>query len=149
MKRTTSKKTSLKFLNPLFDNPDFAPEIQGSVVAGFPSPAGDYLEKNLDFKELFVRNESATFFVQVVGDSMIDEGIHNGDILVVDKSLDPKDNSILVCFIDGEFTVKRVKKIKGELYLIAANPDFKPIKISESSDFRPWGVVTFTIHKFR
>lgn len=124
-------------------------KIEGFVTAGFPSPAADYVEKELNFKELFIRNESSTFFVRVEGSSMINSNIYDGDILVVDKSLRPYDNSVLVCFIDGEFTVKRVSKIEGELFLIPDNPIFKPIKIDENSDFRLWGVVTFAIHRFR
>jgi len=80
---------------------------------------------------------------------MVDVNIFDGDILVVDKSLDPSTDSILVCFIDGEFTVKKVSKIGKEFFLIPANPEFKPIKIEEGSDFRLWGVVTFVIHKLR
>jgi DNA polymerase V len=124
-------------------------QVEGFVTAGFPSPANDYLEKELNFNELFVRNPSSTFFVEVSGNSMVDAGIHNGDILVVDRSIDPYDDSIVVCFIDGEFTVKKVNKIDGEYYLIPQNPAFKPIRIVEGSDFRLWGIVTFVIHKFR
>jgi DNA polymerase V len=146
MKRSLTK---VKFINPKSVNLDFRTKTEGFVTAGFPSPANDYIEKELNFKELFIRNESSTFFVQVLGNSMINAGIFDGDILVVDKSLDPLNNSILVCFIDGDFTVKKVNKIDGALYLIPENPQFKPIKIDESSDFRLWGVVTFAIHKFR
>jgi DNA polymerase V len=142
------KKTTLKIINPELVNVDFKAQLTGLVNAGFPSPAGDYIEKELNFKELFIRNESSTFFVQVAGNSMINAGIFDGDILVVDKSLEPKDNSILVCYIDGDFTVKKVKKIKGKLYLVPENPKFDLIEIKESSDFRIWGVVTFAIHKF-
>lgn len=146
---SSQNKTTIKFINPLSVNADFTFPIQGFVTAGFPSPAGDYLEQELNFKELFIKNESSTFFVQVSGNSMINAGIFDGDILVIDKSLDPCDNSILVCFIDGEFTIKRVNKIDGSFYLIPDNPQFKPIKIDEHADFRLWGVVTFAIHKFR
>jgi DNA polymerase V len=138
----------LKFLNPQFNEADSF-KIEGFVSAGFPSPAGDYVEKELNFKELFIRNESATFFVQVMGNSMINAGIRDGDILVVDKSLEPVDDSIMVCFVDGEFTVKRVSKIDDFFYLTPENPQFKPIKINECADFRLWGIVTFVIHKFR
>ena len=141
-------KVKLKVLS-LKESEDFQPVIDGYVVAGFPSPAGDYIDNELNLKTLLVRNESSTFYVQVVGNSMVDANIFDGDILVVDKSLSPSDKSILVCFIDGEFTVKKVSKIGKEFFLIPANPEFKPIKIEESSDFRLWGVVTFVIHKIR
>lgn len=141
--------TTVKFINPAHINADYSFKVEGFVTAGFPSPAGDYLDQELNFKELFIRNESSTFFVRVAGNSMINAGIFDGDILVVDKSLSPNDNSILVCFVDGEFTVKRVNKIDGAFYLVPDNPQFKPIKIDENADFRLWGVVTFAIHKFQ
>ncbi len=143
-----STNVKLRFLNPQFDDSETF-TIEGYVSAGFPSPASDYVEKELNFKELFVRNESSTFFVEVDGNSMINANIFHGDILVVDKSLNPLDNSVIVCYVDGEFTVKRVKKIDGSYYLIPENPQFKPIKIEDSSDFRLWGIVTFVIHKLR
>jgi DNA polymerase V len=142
------EKAKLRFLN-YTESEDFAPIIDGYVMAGFPSPAGDYIDNELNLKTLLMRNESSTFYVQVVGNSMVDVNIFEGDILVVDKSLDPTKDSILVCFIDGEFTVKKVSKIGKEFFLIPANPEFKPIKIEESSDFRLWGVVTFVIHDVR
>ncbi len=141
-------KVKLKILNNT-DSEDFQPVIDGYVAAGFPSPAGDYIDNALNLKELLIRNESSTFFVQVVGNSMIDANIYDGDVLVVDKSLSPCDKSILVCFIDGEFTVKRVSKVGKDFFLIPANPEFKPIKIEKTSDFRLWGIVTFVIHKLR
>jgi len=146
---SSDTKTTVKIIDPRRVSADFSFPIDGFITAGFPSPANDYIEDELNFKELFIRNESATFFVKVCGNSMINAGIFDGDILVVDKSLNPTDNSILVCFIDGEFTVKRVKKIDGAFYLIPDNPQFNPIKIEERADFRLWGVVTFAIHKFR
>lgn len=146
--QTSEEKTTLQFINPYNIKVNLPFKIEGVVSAGFPSPATDYIDKELNFKELFIKNESSTFFVQVSGNSMINSGIFDGDILVIDKSLDPTDNSILVCFIDGEFTIKRVSKIEGNYYLIPDNPQFKPIKIDEHSDFRLWGVVTFAIHKF-
>lgn len=141
-------KVKLKVLSSK-ESEDFQPVIDGYVAAGFPSPAGDYIDNELNLKTLLVRNESSTFYVQVVGNSMVDANIFDGDILVVDKSLSPSNKSILVCFIDGEFTVKKVSKIGKDFFLIPANPEFKPIKIEDSSDFRLWGVVTFVIHKLR
>lgn len=146
---TCTATQTLKVIDIQHVKTNFTTIIEGFVTAGFPSPAGDYIENELNFKELFIRNESSTFFVRVEGNSMIGAGIFDGDILVVDKSVSPYDNSILVCFIDGEFTVKRINKIDGSLYLIPDNPNFKPIKINEDSDFRLWGIVTFTIHQYR
>jgi len=143
-----SDNPTLRMLKPVIGN-DENFRVEGFVKAGFPSPANDYIEKELNFRELFIRNESSTFFVEVAGNSMINAGIHHGDILVVDKSLDLRNDSIVVCFVDGEFTVKKVNLIDGSYYLIPENPNFKPIRINEGSDFRLWGIVTFVIHKFR
>jgi DNA polymerase V len=138
----------LKLLNPQIDELDrFV--VEGVIKAGFPSPATDYLANELNLKELLVRNESATFFVEVEGDSMKGANIFNGDIIIVDKSLNPHDNSVVACFLDGEFTLKRVEKIDGSFFLVPDNPKFKPIRINEDSDFRLWGIVTYVIHKLR
>lgn len=143
-----TENVKLKVLIPKFSHTDSV-RVEGFVTAGFPSPAGDYIESELSFSDLFEHHKSSVFYVRVSGNSMINASIHDGDILVVDKSLNPKDDSILVCFIDGEFTVKKVSKIEGAYYLMPENPQFKPIKIDECSDFRLWGVVTYGIHKFR
>ena len=97
--------------------------------------------------ELLIKHPSATFFVRVQGDSMTGAGIFNGDILIVDRALEPKNGDIAVCVIDGEFTVKRLEIINDELYLAAENGQYKPIKVSEFQDFRVWGIVTYVIHK--
>ncbi len=125
------------------------PLLESFVSAGFPSPANDYLESGLDVRQLLIRNPSSTFFARVSGNSMIDAGIHDGDVLVIDKSLNPHDDSILVCCVDGEFTVKKVQKIDNDFYLVPQNKNLSPIKINESADFRLWGVVTFVIHKIQ
>ena len=123
------------------------PFYECSIEAGFPSPAEDYLDKCLDLNRELIHNPSSTFFGRVRGNSMIDAGIFDGDMLVIDKSLSPKHNSTLVCFLDGEFTVKKVAYIDDQLYLMPQNPKFKPIKVSDESDFRIWGVVVYSIHK--
>lgn len=145
--RKKNSVTALSVDNKEFDSIRLT--VEGFVTAGFPSPAGDYIDNELNLKALLVRNESSTFFVQVTGNSMQDANIFDGDILVVDKSLNPSKDSILVCFIDGEFTVKRVSKIGKDFFLIPANKEFKPIKIEEGADFRLWGVVTYVIHKIQ
>ncbi len=124
------------------------PLIESKIPAGFPSPADDYLEMSLDLNEKLIRNPSSTFFAQITGSSMENAGIHDGDIIIVDKSLQPKNDSILVCSIDGEFTLKRFKRVDNETgYLIPDNPKFKPIKVTQENNFMIWGVVTYSIHK--
>lgn len=141
-------KSKIEILN-YKDDETFKPIIEGYVAAGFPSPANDYLENDLKLKSLLIKSESSTFFVRANGNSMVNEHICDGDILVVDRSLEPNSNSILICIIDGEYTVKKVKKKGKDFYLMPASPDFKPIKIDEGSDVHLWGVVTFVIHKVR
>lgn len=117
-----------------------------SVSAGFPSPADDYMEGKLDLNEFLVRNPSATFFVRVTGDSMINAGIHSGDILIVDRSIEPKDGKIVIAVIDSELTVKRLQRMKGRVFLFPENKYYKPIEIKEEMNFEIWGVVTNVIH---
>ncbi|MBI4648840.1 MAG: translesion error-prone DNA polymerase V autoproteolytic subunit [Bacteroidia bacterium] len=124
------------------------PLTKNKISAGFPSPADDYIELKLDLNKELITNPNATFYARVRGNSMTDAGINDGDILVIDKSRTPKNNSIAVCFIDGEFTVKKIKLDKKVCYLISANPQYKPIKVTEENDFIIWGIVTYVIHKF-
>jgi len=123
------------------------PLFQTGISAGFPSPADDYIEDRIDLNRELIRNASSTFFGRVNGDSMINAGIGDGDLIVIDKSLEPKDGSIVVCVIDGEFTVKRFRKINGEIFLMPENEKYKAIKITDENDFRVWGIVTYTIKK--
>lgn len=123
------------------------PFIDTGVSAGFPSPAEDYIEQRIDLNGVLIKNPSSTFYAKVKGNSMKGAGVYDGDIVIIDKSLVPSQDSLLVCFLDGEFTLKKVKKVNDDLFLIPENPDFKPIKINPESDFRLWGVVTYTIHK--
>ncbi len=116
------------------------------ISAGFPSPADDYIDRKLDLNELLITHPAATFFVRVEGNSMINAGIHSGDILVVDRALEPNNNNIVLAILDGEFTVKRIKKLKNDLYLTPENPDFESIKIDEETNFEVWGVVTYVVH---
>jgi DNA polymerase V len=117
-----------------------------SVSAGFPSPAEDYMEGKLDLNKYLIKNPSATFFVRVTGDSMINAGIYSGDILIVDRSLSPKDSSIVIAVIDSELLVKRMQYIKNKIYLSPENPKFEPIEITGEMNFEVWGVVTTVIH---
>jgi DNA polymerase V len=122
------------------------PLFLAKISAGFPSPAEDYIDKNLDLNEYLIKHPSSTFFVRVEGDSMINAGIHSGDILIVDRALEPADNKIIIAVLNGELTVKRIQKGKDKLYLIPENDEFKPITITEETDFQVWGVVTYVIH---
>lgn len=146
-RKTIPIRPVLEFFVPDVTDELKLPLVDAFISAGFPSPADDYLEAKLDLNHLLIQHPSSTFFARVRGNSMIDVGIHDGDILIIDKSLEPQPSSVLVCFIDGEFTVKRVQKKNGDFYLVPQNKDFAPIKIEKSSDFRLWGVVTYCIHK--
>ena len=117
------------------------------VAAGFPSPAEDYASTGLDLNRELIKNPASTFYARVSGLSMVDEGINDGDLLVIDKSIEPYDGCLAVCFIDGEFTLKRFEKHKEFGLLVPANKDFKPIKVTADNDFCIWGVVTYLIKK--
>jgi DNA polymerase V len=123
------------------------PLFTAGVSAGFPSPADDFIDKTLDLNEFLISHPSATFFVRVEGTSMIEAGIHPGDILIVDKALEAGPGSIVIAVIEGEFTVKRFQRTEGRCFLLAENPNFKPIEITEGMRVEVWGVVTFVIHK--
>jgi len=122
------------------------PMIDGGISAGFPSPAQDYIDLKIDLNKELIANPSTTFYGRVRGVSMLDAGISNGDILIIDKSIEPKDGDTVVCFIDGEFTLKYIKTDGEAVLLVPANEKFKPIKITEENNFCIWGVVTYSIH---
>jgi len=121
------------------------PLAASSVHAGFPSPADDFLEGTLDLDSLVVRHPEATFFARVEGDSMKDEGIVEGDILVVDKAVEPADGCLAVAWIDGEFTLKRVRMERGRVLLVPANPVYPTIEVGPDDDFAVWGVVQWVV----
>jgi DNA polymerase V len=122
------------------------PVFLGRLAAGFPSPADDYIEGRLDLNRHLIKHPAATFFVRVSGDSMIDAGIHSGDLLVVDRSLDAVDGNVIVAALDGELTVKRLSKRGEILRLLPANRDYQPIEILTQQTFEIFGVVTNVIH---
>lgn len=124
-----------------------SPLYQSRVPAGFPSPADDYVETSLDLGEHLVTNEEATFFVRVSGNSMTGVGIHNGDILVVDRSVEPQDGSVVVAALDGELTVKRYQLRSGYPYLIPESEGYDPIPIHDGQELIVWGVVQHVIHE--
>ena len=124
------------------------PIFTSRVQAGFPSPADDHLEDTLDLNTHLIHHKEATFFVKAQGESMIGAGIHQGDILIVDKSLSPKSGKIVIAVVDGEFTVKRLHKYKGNITLKAENSEFEDIKIKGTDELIIWGVVTSVIHQY-
>ena len=122
------------------------PIFMAPVTAGFPSPAEDYIEGKLDLNEHLVKHPAATFFVRVTGDSMIDAGIHPGDILIVDRSLEAADKKVVIAVVEGELTVKRIRLINEKIVLMPENENYKPLQINNETDFEIWGVVTNVIH---
>lgn len=122
---------------------------QEGIHAGFPSPATDYMTQAIDLNKELVRHPAATFYGRVVGDSMIDAGVDEGDILVIDKALEAQDGDMAVCFIDGEFTLKHLKMKEGRIALVPANDKYPVIEVDEGTDFKMWGVVTYVIKKVR
>src|SRR4030042_2355696 len=118
------------------------PIFMATVPAGFPSPAADYEEDKLDLNRHLVKNPAATFFVRVTGDSMIGAGIHHGDLLIVDRSLEPKDKDVVVAVVSGEFTVKRIRLKNRRIFLEPENSDYFTQEITEEIEFEVWGVVT-------
>ena len=137
----------LIFFNP---NRDVRKQIhmaQEGVSAGFPSPADDFKELRISIDQEVVRNEEATFYARVSGESMQGAGLDDGDLLVIDRSLEPQDDKIAVCFIDGSFTVKRLKVDVDCVYLMPENKNYKPIKVSEGDELLLWGIVTYVVKK--
>lgn len=121
------------------------PLVSSGISAGFPSPALDFIDLSIDMNKHLVKHPSATYYGRVSGNSMKDAGIFDGDLLVIDKSLDADDNKIAVCYIDGDFTVKRIKKDKNCLWLVPENKAYEPIQVTEENDFLIWGIVTHVI----
>jgi DNA polymerase V len=121
------------------------PLVDQGISAGFPSPAQDFIDLSIDLNKEFIKHPSSTFFGRVKGNSMKDAGIDNGDLMIVDKSLRPTEGKIVVCFVDGEFTVKRIHFEKDCCWLIAANDDYNPIMVTAENDFIVWGIVVHVI----
>ncbi len=121
--------------------------INQGISAGFPSPADDFKEIRISLDKELVKNKDATFYARVDGDSMIGAGLNHGDLLVIDRSLNPENGKVAVCLIDGEFTVKRIKKKKEKLFLMPENKKYKPIELKEENELIIWGVVEYVIKK--
>lgn len=123
------------------------PLSANGVSAGFPSPADDFMDLKLDLNRELVKNPASTFYARVSGVSMIDEGINDGDLLVIDKSVEPYSGCLAVAYIDGEFTLKRFEDNGDHALLIPANKNYKPIRVDADNDFMIWGVVRYVIKK--
>ena len=121
--------------------------FEGRVQAGFPSPAQGEYPDSIDLNRALITNPSATFCARVIGHSMVDAGINEGDLLIIDRSLTPHDGCIAVCFIDGDFTVKRLSMRDDGLYLTPANSDYPEITVNDDSNFQVWGVVSYLIKR--
>ena len=145
MLRKLHQTKTIEIYSALTDTKLKLPYAEQGISAGFPSPADDFLDISIDLNKELIKNPSATFYGRVKGDSMKDAGLVNGDLLIIDKSLEPLDNKIAVCFIDGEFTVKRIKLEADVIWLIAENKDYKPIKVTADNEFVIWGIVTTVI----
>ena len=137
----------LIFFNPNHDVRKQIHMAQEGVSAGFPSPADDFKELRISIDQEVVRNEEATFYARVSGESMQGAGLDDGDLLVIDRSLEPQDDKIAVCFINGSFTVKRLKVDVDCVYLMSENKNYKPIKVSEGDELLIWGIVTYVVKK--
>ncbi len=141
------KKEKLTFLKPHKGNNLGQWLIEQGVSAGFPSPADDFKEVRISLDKELIKNRDATFYARVSGESMVGAGLDDGDLLVIDRSLNPENGKIAVCLVDGEFTVKRIKKEQTRLYLIPENKKYKRIEIKEENELIIWGIVEYVIKK--
>ncbi|MBR5983956.1 MAG: translesion error-prone DNA polymerase V autoproteolytic subunit [Bacteroidales bacterium] len=144
---------STRLISPEYEtSAECEPSYNPSAIhAGFPSPAQNYMNGTIDLNRVLVRHRETTFFARVDGDTMKDAGIGNGDIVIIDKSLDANDGDFVVAFIDGEFVLRRIKidKTKKCVWLMSADGKAKPTKITTDNDLTIWGVITYTIKKMR
>ena len=143
------KKKKLFFLKPEKINSLGQWLAEEGISAGFPSPADDFKEVRISLDKELVKNKEATFYARVSGDSMVGAGLDDGDLLVIDRSLSPENGKIAICFIDGDFTVKRIKKERDKLYLIPENKNYKKIRIKKEDTLLIWGIVTYVIKKIK
>ena len=141
------KKKGIHFFKPKKENKIGQWLAEEGISAGFPSPADDFKENRISLDRELIKNLEATFYARVDGDSMIGAGLEDGDLLVIDRSLEPENGKIAICLIDGDFTVKRIKKEKGKFYLIPENQKYKRIEIKEENELIIWGIVEYVIKK--
>lgn len=142
-----NRDKNLSIHTPDLDGVGDSPMAQSTISAGFPSPADDFAALKLDLNRELVKNPASTFYARVSGVSMVDDGIDDGDILVIDKSVEPSDGDLAVCFVDGEFTLKRFSDMGDHALLCPANSAYQPIRVDADSDFKVWGVVIYLIKK--
>jgi len=139
------KATTLHFYSPDTSN-EADVWLAGEVIsAGFPSPADDFKEVRISLDRAVVKNKAATFYARVAGQSMVGAGLDDGDLLVIDRSLEPQDGKIAVCFVDGEFTVKRLKVAEDCVWLMPENEQYKPLQVTEDNELIIWGIVTHVL----
>ena len=141
------KKEKITFLKPKKGDSLGQWLVEQGISAGFPSPADDFKEIRISLDKELVKNKEATFYARVSGESMVEAGLDDGDLIVIDRSLSPENGKIAICFIDGDFTVKRIKKTNGKLFLLPENKKYKPIEIGEENELIIWGVVQYVIKK--
>lgn len=141
------KNKKITFLKPKKNNQLGQWLFEQGISAGFPSPADDFKEKRINLDKELVKNHESTFYARVSGDSMENAGLSDGDLIVIDRSLNPENNKIAVCFIDGDFTVKRITKKRGKLYLNPENTKYKAIEIKPEDELIIWGIVTYVVKK--
>ena len=141
------KEDGIKFFIPDSESKLESILISSGISAGFPSPAGDFKRERISLDKELIKNKEATFFARVSGQSMIGAGLDHNDLLVIDRSLEPSNNKIAVCLIDGEFTVKRLNVENGRIWLKPENLNYKPIQITKENQFMIWGIVTNVIKK--
>ncbi len=139
------KKSNLNFLKPKKGNSLGQWLIENGISAGFPSPADDFKEIRISLDEELIKNKEATFYARVSGDSMQDAGLSDGDLIVIDRALNIENNKICVCYLDGDFTVKRIIKRGRKLYLKPENKNYEEIEIKKDSELIVWGIITFVI----
>ena len=140
------KKNTLNFFTPSHGRLE-AILINAGISAGFPSPAGDFKQERISLDKELIKNKEATFFARVSGESMINAGLEDGDLIVIDRSLEPTNNKIAVCFSDGEVTVKRLQVKKNKIWLKPENTNYKAIEVKEDNELIIWGIVTNVIKK--
>lgn len=146
--RSLHTTTILDFYAPNYSTELELPYVDVGISAGFPSPADDFIELTIDLNRELIKHKDSTFFAKVKGNSMKNAGIFDGDLLIIDRSLEPQDGKIAICQIDGDFTVKRIKKENDVVWLIAENEDYKPIKVTEENELMIWGIVIHSIKTF-
>lgn len=138
---------TLTFYTPKLPSGNGAIFVDTGISAGFPSPVNDFSESRISLDDELIKNKDSTFYAKVKGQSMIGAGLDDNDLLVIDRSLPPENNKIAVCFLDGEFTVKRLRVEKNEVWLQPENPNYPIINITKENDFMVWGIVTNVIKK--